>query len=161
VRLPITGRSRGEQAGRAGILARFRLPSAKVEISSGPVLNYAGSTLYLVEAAMRILTMALGAVVSVGTSANAQIIKDLPWNPEHINHLPPEIRGAVLAQCSQRPNAGHYFATSFHDEVRLHYEHLQCDTKAFCNGSQCLHEVYKLSAGHYRLERSFYASGND
>jgi hypothetical protein len=108
-------------------------------------------------------TVACSVIVLIGTgmSAGAQFIKDPPWNPEHINHLPSDVRGAVLAKCPQRPNAGHYFATYFHDEIHLHYEHLHCDTASFCNGSQCLHQVYKLSSGHYRLAKSFYGSRND
>jgi hypothetical protein len=114
---------------------------------------------------MRILTVAFGVIVLIGTgtSADAQHIKDPPWNPEHINHLPAEVRNAVLAMCAREPNAGHYFATYFHDQINLHFEHFHCeDAKAsFCNGSQCLHQVYKLTAGHYRLAKSFYGSGND
>jgi hypothetical protein len=50
---------------------------------------------------------------------------------------------------------------SFDDEIHLHYERLHCDTASFCNGTQCLHQVYKLSRGHYRLDQSFYSSRND
>jgi hypothetical protein len=112
---------------------------------------------------MHILTVAFGVIVMLGagTSADAQHIKDPPWNPEHIDHLPPDVLSAVMAKCPQRPNAGHYFATYFRDEIHLHYEHLHCDTASFCNGSQCLHQVYKLADGHYRLAKSFYGSGND
>ena len=52
----------------------------------------------------------LAAIVLVG-GADAQIVKDPPWNPDHINHLPVEIRNAVLAMCPATPDAGHYFAT--------------------------------------------------
>jgi hypothetical protein len=84
---------------------------------------------------MRILSVAFGVLV-LFDSANAQIIRDPPWNPEHIDHLPAEVRSAVLAKCSSRPDAGHYFASYFHDEIHLHYEHLHCDTASFCDGSQ-------------------------
>jgi hypothetical protein len=104
------------------------------------------------EDTMRSFAMALG-VLFACASADAQIIKDPPWNPEHIDHLPPDVRNAVIAKCPQKPNAGHYFATYFQDEIHLHYEHLHCDAASFCNGSQCLHQVYKLSGGHYRLLR--------
>jgi hypothetical protein len=113
------------------------------------------------EAAMRILTLALAVIVLSGAGANAQHIKDPPWNPEHIDRLPADVRGAVMAKCPERPNAGHYFATYFHDEIHLHYEHLHCDTASYCNGSQCLHQVYKLSTGHYHLQKSYYGSRND
>jgi hypothetical protein len=115
------------------------------------------------EAPMRILTVASGAIVLIGAGANAQHIKDPPWNPEHINHLPAEVRTAVLAMCPKAPDAGHYFATYFHDQINLHFEHFHCEgaKASFCNGSQCLHQVYKLTGGHYRLAKSFYGSGND
>jgi hypothetical protein len=80
---------------------------------------------------------------------------------EHIDHLPPDVRNAVITKCPLRPDAGHYFATYLHDEIHLHFEHMHCSTASFRNGSQCLHQVYKLTAGHYRLAKSFYGSGND
>jgi hypothetical protein len=114
---------------------------------------------------MRIPAMILGAMALTGISANAgaQIIKDPPWNPDHINHLPPEVRSAVLAMCSQAPSAGHYFATYFHGQINLHFEHFHCEQArtGFCNGSECLHQVYRLSTGHYHLAQSFYGSRND
>jgi len=53
--------------------------------------------------------------------------------------------------------------TYFHDQINLHFENFHCGTAGnnFCNGSQCLHQVYKLTGGHYRLAKSFYGSGND
>lgn len=112
---------------------------------------------------MRILIGTLGAVFLVSASANvdAQRLKDPPWNPEHIDHLPLDVRSVVMTKCTKIPNAGHYFATYFHNDIHLHYEHLHCDTASFCTGSQCLHEVYKLTAGHYRLAKRFFGSGND
>jgi hypothetical protein len=73
------------------------------------------------------------ASVVVGTTpaALAQFIHDPPWNSEHINHLPAEIRGAVLAKYPTWPDAGHYFATYHHDEVHLHFEHLHCGSSGF------------------------------
>jgi hypothetical protein len=113
---------------------------------------------------MRIPIMAFVAIVLFGvTGASGQRVKDDPWNPEHINHLPAEVRNAVLAMCPTRPDAGHYFGTYFHDQINLHFEHFHCEGSAasFCNGSLCLHQVYKLTGGHYRLAKSFYGSGND
>ena len=76
---------------------------------------------------MKAHVVALASVVAGTTpAALAQFIHDPPWNAEHINHLPAEIRGAVLAKCPTRPDAGHYFATYYHDEVHLHFEHLHC-----------------------------------
>ena len=114
---------------------------------------------------MRIHAVILGAVALTGmwATANAQKAKDPPWNAEHINQLPGEVRKAVLAICPQIPNAGHYFATYFHDQINLHFEHFHCEQarSTFCNGSQCLHQVYKLTDGHYRLAKSFYGPRTD
>jgi len=114
---------------------------------------------------MRVLAMILGATASsvICVNAGAQIIKDPPWNPDHINHLPSEVRSAVLAMCSQVPSAGHYFATYFHDQIYLHFEHFHCEQarSSYCNSSQCLHQVYKLTAGPCRLAKRFYGSAND
>lgn len=111
---------------------------------------------------MRILIGALF-LVCAGANVDAQRLKDPPWNPEHITRLPTEVRNAVLAICPETPSAGHYFATYFNDQINLHFEHLHCERagSSFCNGSQCLHQVYKLTGGHYRMAKSFYGSGND
>jgi hypothetical protein len=107
--------------------------------------------------------MALVAVVLFGiTGASGQRVKDDPWNPVHIDHLPAEVRNAVLAMCPQTPHAAHYFATYFHDQINLHFEHFNCEARgSLCNNSGCLHQVYKLANGHYRLAKSFYGPGND
>jgi hypothetical protein len=113
---------------------------------------------------MRIPILAFFAVVLFGvTGASGQRIKDDPWNPEHINSLPAEVRAAVLAKCPTLPAAGHYFATYFHDQINLHFELFHCESSkaGLCNSSGCLHQVYKLTGGHYRLAKSFYAPGND
>lgn len=104
------------------------------------------------------LAIFLAAPLSV---SQAQFARDPPWNAEHIDRLPPDVRSAVLAKCPTRPDAGHYFATYFHDEVHLHYEHLHCAGASFCNASGCLHQTFKLSAGHYHLAKTAYGSRND
>jgi hypothetical protein len=91
----------------------------------------------------------------------AEFMHDPPWNAEHIDHLPIEVRSAVLAKCPTRPDAGHYFATFFHDEVHLHFEHFHCAGVSFCNASGCLQQTYRMSSGHYRLAGSSYKSRND
>jgi hypothetical protein len=95
------------------------------------------------------------------SAAQAQFNNDLPWNAEHIDRLPADVRSAVLAKCPTHPDAGHYFATYFHDEVHLHYEHFHCAGVSFCNASGCLHQTYRLSAGHYHLTTTVYGSRND
>jgi hypothetical protein len=104
-------------------------------------------------------------VVLLGASgSNAQVmLHDPPWNPEHIDRLPPEIRKAVLAMCPTTPAAGHYFATYLHDRVTLHFEHLHCGEppNAYCRRGLCLHQVYVSNGGHYRLLGSGYGPAND
>lgn len=89
---------------------------------------------------------------------------DPPWNAEHIDHLPEEVRRAVIRLCRQSPNAAHYFATYAENSrlINLHFEHFHCQTnKTLCTQAGCLHQVYVLSGGHYRLLRSYYRHGND
>lgn len=93
----------------------------------------------------------------------SQVGHDDPWNPEHINRLPPEVRNAVVRICAD-PRAGHYFATYFDNShlIKLHFEHLHCDDQAtFCRGSSCLHQEYLSTSGRYRLIKSYYGSSND
>jgi hypothetical protein len=44
----------------------------------------------------------------------------------------------------------------------LHFEHFNCETRgSLCNNAGCLHQVYKLTGGHYLLAKSFYGATND
>ena len=88
---------------------------------------------------------------------------DDPWNPEHIEQLPPEVRNAVIQMCGG-PHAGHYFATYFDNSrlIKLHFEHLHCGAQAtFCRQDSCLHQEYISTGGRYRLMRSYYGRNND
>ena len=94
----------------------------------------------------------------------SQVGHDDPWNPEHIERLPPEVRNAVIRMCRDPPRAGHYFATYFDNShvIKLHFEHLHCVQQAtFCRGDTCLHQEYVSTGGHYRLLRSYYGRNND
>jgi hypothetical protein len=96
--------------------------------------------------------------------ALAQFVKDPPWNSEHIDSLPKEVRSAVLAMCPSHPDAAHYFATYSNksQQINLHFEKFHCGQRAtFCNTSGCLHQTYVLSGVHYRLAKSFYGPDND
>src|SRR5260370_33024942 len=96
--------------------------------------------------------------------AAAQYLKDPPWNPDHINHLPREVRSAVLAMCRTPPSAGHYFASYSQNsrQINLHFEKFHCEqVPTFCNAAGCLHQVYALTAGHSRLVKSFYENPAD
>lgn len=85
------------------------------------------------------------------------------YNPQHIDNLPPEIRSSILHRCSD-PKALHPFA-SYSDDARrieLHFEHFVCDGDgSYCTSSGCLHQVWILVHGHYRLKQSFYAPAGD
>jgi hypothetical protein len=94
----------------------------------------------------------------------SQVGHDDPWNTEHIDRLPPEVRNAVIRMCRDPPRAGHYFATYFDNSrlMKLHFEHLHCDGQAtFCRGDSCLHQEYISTGGHYRLMKSYYGRNND
>jgi hypothetical protein len=87
-----------------------------------------------------------------------------PWNPEHINQLPAEIRNAVKRICSGSSWATHNFATYFQNSqvIKLHFEKFQCDSKEpFCTPVGCLHQTYVLTGSQYRLSSSYYAPGTD
>lgn len=89
---------------------------------------------------------------------------DDPWNPDHIERLPPEVRNTVIRMCLAPPRAGHYFATYFGNShlMKLHFEHLHCDGRAtFCKGDSCLHQEYISTGGRYRLKKSYYGRNND
>jgi hypothetical protein len=111
-------------------------------------------------------TMLLGLAGNLSTAFARGSLgnSDPPWNAEHIDHLPEEVRKAVTRLCGQPPNAAHYFATYSENSrlISLHFEHYHCPTnKTLCTQAGCLHQVYVLSGGHYRLLRSCYRQGND
>jgi hypothetical protein len=44
----------------------------------------------------------------------------------------------------------------------LHFDKFHCEQgPTFCTTAGCLHQVYALTAGRYRLVKSFYGSAND
>jgi hypothetical protein len=84
---------------------------------------------------------------------------DSPWNPEHIDRLPPEIRDSVLHMCRTRPDAGHYFATYLDHAriVKLHFEQLNCEGRPmYREAGLCLREEFTLLGAHYRQTKSYY-----
>jgi hypothetical protein len=93
----------------------------------------------------------------------SQVLHDDPWNTEHIERLPPEVRNAIIRMCGDA-RAGHYFATYFDNSrlMKLHFEHLHCaDEATYCRQGSCLHQEYISAGGHYRLIRSYYGRKND
>lgn len=102
--------------------------------------------------------------VPQAVARGSQTSNDPPWNPEHISRLPEEIRKALIRLCGEAALAAHYFATYSDNSrlINLHFEYFHCPTqKAFCTQVGCLHQVYRLSGGCYRLLRSFYGPGDD
>ncbi len=85
------------------------------------------------------------------------------YNPQHIDNLPAEIRTSILRKCKD-PKALHPFA-AYSDgskKIELHFEHFLCDgSGSYCRPSGCLHQVWVLVGGHYRLMQSFYAPSGD
>ena len=114
-----------------------------------------------------VLAAALLSLVGHGSAAVArgsQVSHDPPWNPEHISQLPKEIRQALFRLCGETALAAHYFATYSDNSrlINLHFEHFHCQAQqALCTQAGCLHQVYGLGGGRYRLLRSYYGPGND
>jgi hypothetical protein len=69
-------------------------------------------------------------------------------------HRPPLRAGAASA---------HYFATYSGNSrfLNLHFEHSRCQSHKVCTEAGCLHQVYVLTKGRYRLLKSYYGPDND
>src|SRR3954447_6986774 len=83
--------------------------------------------------------------------------------PDYLAMLPANVRKIVMARCSGSAHPHQYFATYFHNsaELDLHYDRLSCDgPSGLCTATACLHEIYVLQGGRYRLSRSYYDSGD-
>ena len=88
---------------------------------------------------------------------------EAPYNPQHIQGLPTNVRNHVMSMC-RTPRALHTFSS--YDEnlqrVVLHFEHFYCENGgSFCGPSGCLHQVYVLTRGHYKLLRGYYAPAGE
>ena len=84
---------------------------------------------------------------------------DDPWNADHIDSLPPEVRSSVLHMCRVRPEAAHYFATYLDHAriIKLHFEDFNCEGRQmYRNAGLCLHEEFTLSGTHYHQTKSYY-----
>jgi hypothetical protein len=86
-----------------------------------------------------------------------------PWNPQHIEGLPSEVRDALAPMC-RNPRAEHQFASYFQNSrvLVLHFEHWRCgDRGPLCAQAGCLHQVYISTGGRYRLVRTYHAPEGD
>jgi hypothetical protein len=89
---------------------------------------------------------------------------DGPWNSEHVDRLPPDVRNSVLHMCGVRPSAAHYFATYLDDAriIKLNFEYFSCEGRqAYHDAGRCLHEEFALTGSHYRLTKNYYGRCND
>ena len=96
--------------------------------------------------------------------ARGGINSDDPWNPEHIDQLPTEIRHALGRMCGQSMRADHYFVRYLENSrmIELHFEHFRCgDKDPLCTQSGCLHQIFVLSDGKYHLLKSYYRPENE
>lgn len=111
-----------------------------------------------------IIAAVIGSLLLSSFARGSQVGHDDPWNPEHIEGLPPEVRNAVIRMCRELPRAGYYFATYFDNSrtIKLHFEHLYCvGQAAFCRGDSCLHQEYVSTGGRYQLMKCYYGRNND
>jgi hypothetical protein len=74
---------------------------------------------------LAIMLLGLAGNLSTAFARGSFGITDPPWNVEHIDHLPEEVRRAVIRLCGQQPNATRYFATYSENSrlINLHFDH--------------------------------------
>jgi hypothetical protein len=82
-----------------------------------------------------IMKLALIAIGLIATTSQAPpafargggIHSEDPWNPQHIDGLPSEVRNALVRMC-EAPRAQHQFAGYFQNSrvLVLHFEHFRC-----------------------------------
>ena len=118
----------------------------------------------------KLSVLAIGLVLQVicfqgtATALGSSSSHDDPWNPDHVDRLPVDVRNAVLRICGGQGRAAHYFATYLNHArtVRLHYENLRCNgEQSFRRGDSCLHEEFVALGTHYRLAKHYYARCDD
>jgi hypothetical protein len=114
---------------------------------------------------MKLALIAIGLLATISQvppafARGGGIHSEDPWNPQHINGLPPEIRNALAHMCGTA-RAQHQFAGYFQNSrvLVLHFEHFRCgDRGALCTQAGW---VYVSTGGRYRLQRSHYAPEGD
>ena|SRR5690242_1000812 len=113
---------------------------------------------------VRTLSLALCLLLCGVTSAASKgsaVIKNDPWDPHHIDDLPPEVRQYIAAICGSAPRARNDFATySPHAKRwRINLEYLRCDGLGeYRRGNQCLDVDFIAVGSHFRLARKAYAA---
>ncbi len=108
--------------------------------------------------------IALAISSSSGTSAKStgRATED-PYHGHHVGELPTEVRNAVISVCGTSARATHYFTTYRLNPqtITLHFEHSRCGVADVCNKAGCLHQVYGLTGGRYRLLKSYHSLERD
>ena len=86
-----------------------------------------------------------------------------PGIPSTSTSCPRKSGARSVHLCGPSSRAAHYFATYSENSrfLNLHFEHSHCQLQNVCTQAGCLHQVYILTNGRYRLLRSYYGSGND
>jgi hypothetical protein len=108
---------------------------------------------------VRILLLACSLLLASELPAASQQPKDDPWNPQHIDALPPDIRHYIAAICKGPAKAQHDFATYSPTERRwrINLEYLGCDgLRDFRRGHQCLDVDFVQVGSRFRLASKQY-----
>jgi hypothetical protein len=108
---------------------------------------------------VRILLMVCSLLLASELPAASQQPKDDPWNPQHIDALPPDIRHYIAAICKGPAKAQHDFATYSPTERRwrINLEYLGCDgLRDFRRGHQCLDVDFVQVGSRFRLASKQY-----
>ena len=88
---------------------------------------------------------------------------DTPWNSQHIDVLPADIRHYITGICKGPPRAQHDFATYNPQEKRwrINLEYLECNGRGLAEyrrGNECLDVDFVAVGPHWRLARKTYAA---
>lgn len=112
-----------------------------------------------VQAAGALLLLAAALSCGEAVARSSGFATEHPLAAEHIEGLPPDIRGDALARaraCGNKAAAAHYFSVSIQSGgtrfVSLHFEEFVCMNRAaVCDDGLCLHRLYLDSRGRQRL----------
>ncbi|MFT4116137.1 hypothetical protein [Bradyrhizobium sp.] len=103
-----------------------------------------------------LLLCGVGSVARAGSLNKAD-----PWDPRHIDGLPPEIQQYITGLCKGPPKAQRDFATFNPHERRwrINIEYLHCDGLAgtYRQGGKCLDIDFIETGSHYRPARKTFA----
>jgi len=134
-------------------------------------LGLASAPKFAASSIMKFFPIALAGYLLFGPAqtalARGVVPPDAPWNPAHIELLPPEVQ-AEIAQAARACNAPiaaqHLFSRYMRDFrtgdefLALHYEETNCtNSPAICNAEGCLHQIFVSHGGRYRLINSIFA----